>query len=144
MHARRRLARLRIGLHHNRVGLARPHLVADVGGEDQVVALAPDRHGPERQILDRDLQLLDRRHQMIAVRVLAQDGREQPHQRLAADGRSLVHPDAVASNDDVDLAAVFGVPQVDRRQAPPGRLFRRLDDRFQSRLLVIHVRHIGP
>ena len=60
------------------------HSVADIGGEGEllVLAFALDRqqHGEKGRVLDRDAQLLRRRHQHETLVIFAQDGREQPHQ----------------------------------------------------------------
>ena len=90
--------------------MPRLDLVADIGEELQRLADPIDAGGDERRVLDRDLQLLDRRDQVNAVRVLAQHRREQPHQRLTADWGPFVEPDAVLADDNIDLAAVGRVP----------------------------------
>ena len=109
----------------NRIGGARLGQIPDIGGEGQVLsparALHIHQHGDERDIFDDDAHLLARRDKDKAVRVLTQNGREQPDEFLAADRRALMEPGAVARDANVDIAAVRRVPLFDRRQSAARR-----------------------
>ena len=121
------------------------HRVTLIGVEHQMPLDVLQRDRPERQVLDRDLQLFDRRDQMIAVRVLPQHRREQPRQFGPADGRALMHPDAIGLDDNVDVTAMLGMPQMHRRQAATALFLGQLRQRVQTLcLLVCHPPDLGP
>uniref|UniRef100_A0A0N5A026 NAD-specific glutamate dehydrogenase n=1 Tax=Parastrongyloides trichosuri TaxID=131310 RepID=A0A0N5A026_PARTI len=145
MDAWRRFAGHGVGLDHD--GMVRPRLdhVADIRREAQNPIRRLHGHRPKRQVLDPDLQLLGGRDQMIAVRVLPQHRREQPHQFGAANGRAFMDPHAVGADQDVDVAAMLRMPQVHRRQAAPRRLPRGFGDARQARRCrgVRHMRTMG-
>ena len=70
-------------------------------------ALALQLDRDERRVLDLDVELLDRSDQHeAAVRLAAQDGREQPHHRRPADRAALVKPGAVAGDPHRAVAAM--------------------------------------
>ena len=99
-----------------RIGLSGPAngLVADIGGEDKPLlasfAFHLQEHRQERRVLDRIRIFSAGVTRMETVGIFAQDGGEQPHQLLAADGRALMKPGAVARDSDVDVAAMGRVP----------------------------------
>ena len=90
----------------------------EVSGDDRrlVTAFAGQPRDPLEGLADR----ADRLRCGRRGRILAQNGGEQPHQFRSTDGRALVHPKAVAADDNVDVAAVFRMPQVHRRQPSSG------------------------
>ena len=66
---------------------------------------------------DLDVELFDGRDQHVAAVGLAPEhGREQPDHRRPADRRALVIPGAVARDPHARMAAVLGIPLIDRRQ----------------------------
>ena len=88
-------------------------------------------HGDEGGVLDLDLHLFGGRDQMIAVWIEPQHGGKKPYQGFTTDGCALVKPQTITLNDNVDLAAMGRIPQVNRRQAALACL-RRCDDAVQS------------
>ncbi len=88
-------------------------------------SFAGDLHldGHEMRVLDADADLFHRRDQIgLSVLILAQHGREQPDELLAADRRAHVEPCAVRLYFHVEIAAEFRIPPLDRRDsALPGR-----------------------
>ena len=116
--------------------------IAHIGVEDQrlIRRLAFEVHGgrDEGHVLDRDADLLDRRHQNIALLVLAQDRGEEPHQRGAADRRAVIEPGAVAADAHVDLTAIGRVPALDR-----ARLRRIAGTRARGKEAGQRIRDVG-
>ena len=95
--------------------------IVDVGAEHQhLAAPAPrDFHldGQERRILDRDIDLLGRRDEVVpAVSIAPQDTGEQLHERHAADRAAAIEPAAIARDREPDVAAVGRIPTFDGRR----------------------------
>ena len=97
------------------------HHVLDIGAERQprFVRLVLDAHLDRQKwrVVDLDPDFLDRRHQNIAVALLAHDRGEQLHERRPANRRATIKPCSVGSDAHVDIAAVGRIPRRRRRQA---------------------------
>ena len=78
------------------------HPILHIGPEPQGTTVFPRFFGEldceKWRILDLDADLLDRCHQDVAILVLAQNGREELHQRRPPDRRAVVEPSAVAGD----------------------------------------------
>jgi len=126
----------------NRVRDTGIDLVIDVGEEAQPLGLPLTEHvepvGNERRILDLDTDLLDGRHQKVAVVVTSQHTGKQPDHRRTADRCTQVVPRTIARDTHVEIAAKRRVPQMHRRQAA---LFAGRDLRQQIRCLsrIAHI-----
>src|SRR5271157_561180 len=100
---------------------ARLDPIPDIGRKSQnQLRLRPrDRHfnSQESRVLDLYANFLDGRDENIAVGVLAQNGREEPHEGWPADRRAAVKPGPVAGNPHVDVAAKRRIPLLHRRQS---------------------------
>src|ERR1019366_6183105 len=75
-------------------------------------------HGQKRRVLDCYGNFLDGRDENIALRVLAQNGREEPHQGGPGDRGAAVKPGPVAGNLHVDATAKRRIPLLHGRQGP--------------------------
>ena len=76
--------------------------VPDIGLEHEGLTLGSvlRMHGgrEEGRILDLDAHLLDRGDEHVAITILAQDRREEPHQGGPADRRAVVEPGSVGAD----------------------------------------------
>ena len=96
--------------------------IAHIGAEGHDLIVARTRYihldGHERRVLDTDAEFFHRCYEIgLAVLVPAQDGREQPHQRLASDRRAQIVPGAVGADFHVDVAAEVRIPPFHGRKA---------------------------
>src|SRR5690606_2818742 len=115
------------------------HDVIHVGAKNELLIAAAvlDLHldGQERSIVDRDVDLLNRGHEVgAAVRVPPQDAGKELHKGFAPDRAVLIKPCAVGPDPHSNVPAVGRVPLLHRRK--PVSL-SRLDEFIQA--LNAHV-----
>lgn len=119
----RGLAGRRIPLDSNPVLRSRTGLIAEIGHEVQRLSLAfacnSEVDGHERRVVDGDSHFLDRSYQHIAIPVLPENRRKQPHELRSPDWRAKIEPRAVPCDPHVEIAAIGRIPEVDRRQTAP-------------------------
>ncbi len=119
----RRLAGRRIPLDSNRMLRTRTCLVTEIGHKGQRLSLAfacnGEINGHEWRVIDGDPHFLDGCDQHIAIPVLPENCRKQPHELRSSDWRAKIEPRAVPCNPHVEIAAIGRIPEVDRRQPAP-------------------------
>ena len=71
--------------------------------------------GDEGGVINLNADLFNGRDEDVAIAVFSKNRREKPHQFGASDGRAEVKPRPVAGDAHVQIAAVWGIPQVNRR-----------------------------
>src|SRR3546814_495410 len=79
--------------------------------------LALDLDGQEGRVLHIDVQLFGRRHEhMAAIRLAPQYGGKEPHHGCPSYRRSFMIPCPVGRDPHAAIAAMLGMPKLDRRQ----------------------------
>lgn len=73
-------------------------------------------NGDKWGIVDADAHLLDRRHKVIRVAFLLQDGRKQANQLGPANRGAKIKPGAIARDPNVEVPAKGRIPKMNRRQ----------------------------
>ncbi len=99
-----------------------------------------NRH--KRRIFYQDAAFFYRSDEEIFFALTLEYGSEQFDQGGSADRSSLVEPGTVGRNPHVNLAAISGIPEVDRGRSLAGRGFYRPCKNFEPVLATLPcVRH---
>src|SRR3546814_6106845 len=78
--------------------------------------LALDLDGQEGRVLHIDVQLFGRRHEhMAAIRLAPQYGGKEPHHGCPSYRRSFMIPCPVGRDPHAAIAAMLGMPKLDRQ-----------------------------
>lgn len=122
----------------------------ELEGEGALIAFAFAGHGngAERGAFDLYRQLFDRGDEdMAAIRFAAEHGGEEADHRRAGDPAALMIPTAVAGDAHFAVAAMIGIPSIDRGMAAftdqSGKLFERLAGEREGLAGFGHPRAIG-
>ena len=102
------------------------HPILNIEAEPELsrgpLPLAAQFNSDKRRIIDGNVELFNGRHQdMRPIGLPAQDGREQLDHRRPPNRSALVEPSPIRCNPHVTVAAVFGMPFVDRGQLAGGK-----------------------